>query len=132
MCIDDFLQVSIRITGFGRLELLSTGMLPVYHEAFVKQVDYEKLKFFWTKIKAILKLADDNDIDKEIARLIDSSSKIREVVNAIIIVWYLGTVEGSLVSAEAYTESLIYAVAHTHPGGSRQPGYGSWAEPPIV
>ena len=35
-----------------------------------------------------------------------------------------------VVSAQSYIESLVWTAANTHPMGAKQPGFGTWAEPP--
>ena len=59
-------------------------------------------------------------------------------------VWYSGQWQPALVveeskslqtarniSPEAYIQGLVWAAANTHPPGAKQPGYGSWALPPL-
>ena len=35
------------------------------------------------------------------------------------------------IDAPSYVQGLMWEAAETHPPGAKQPGYGSWAEPPI-
>ena len=65
----------------------------------------------------------------------------------LVVLWYLGQwnqlpadwrdVHGAnamdmtgYVSAEAYTQGLVWEAIGTHPQGAKMPGYGSWALPP--
>ena len=36
----------------------------------------------------------------------------------------------SVISAEGYKQSLVYTVMGTHPPAAKQPGFGSWSQPP--
>jgi hypothetical protein len=36
------------------------------------------------------------------------------------------------VSANAYTEGLIWPAIGANPSGAKAPGYGSWADPPKI
>ena len=37
-----------------------------------------------------------------------------------------------VVSTQSYTEGLVWKAIHTHPPAAKQPGYGSWALPPVA
>ena len=37
-----------------------------------------------------------------------------------------------VVSPQSYTEGLVWKAIHTHPPAAKQPGYGSWALPPVT
>lgn len=37
-----------------------------------------------------------------------------------------------VVSPAAYTEGLLWRAVGAHPAGAKAPGYGSWAEPPVI
>jgi hypothetical protein len=61
----------------------------------------------------------------------------------IIFMWYTGQWEPTVtaqdvnleqvrnISPEAYVQGLVWAAADTHPPGAKQPGYASWAAPPV-
>jgi hypothetical protein len=40
--------------------------------------------------------------------------------------------ETYVVSPAAYTEGLLWRAIGAHPAGAKAPGYGEWAEPPII
>jgi hypothetical protein len=54
--------------------------------------------------------------------------------------WYSGSLfnmaltnqPSNIINAEAYKQGLMWTAGHTHPPGAKQPGYGSWAKPPIT
>jgi hypothetical protein len=45
--------------------------------------------------------------------------------------WYNGNWGQNVVSGQAYIQGLIWDAAEAHPPGAKQPGYGSWAIPPL-
>lgn len=70
-------------------------------------------------------------------------------VRNVLVMWYLGTWSqlprewrnaygatsydtDHVVSAAAYREGLVWPAAGTHPMSAKQPGYGSWARPPVM
>ena len=54
--------------------------------------------------------------------------------------WYTGSLfnmalsgqPNYIINAESYKQGLMWNAGHTHPPGAKQPGYGSWANPPIT
>jgi hypothetical protein len=43
----------------------------------------------------------------------------------------VGLAQQRNISADAYVQGLMWKTAFAHPPGAQQPGYGSWARPPI-
>lgn len=76
-----------------------------------------------------------------------SRSALGPVARNVILLWYTGNWNelpqgwrdaygvsvadvSAVVSAEAYQEGLMWVAGGTHPQGAKEPGFGTWAEPP--
>jgi hypothetical protein len=127
-----FIVLSARLTGFGRVTLLGTGMTTEYLAALDAVLGAELVDE--------LLAADD-------AGALLGDAKLGPVAQNLILLWYCGTwtalpddwraVYGSspldtthVASAEAYQAGLQWVVAGAHPAGARQQGFGAWAVAP--
>jgi len=144
-----FVAVSAALTGFDRVELLGTGVAPLYLATLDKWVGPDiagDLLGFGTD-----PLPDERTVRAGIL----SDAKLGPVARNLMALWYNGTwsplpsawyrAYGAeipngpdvaalpptyVVSGQAYIESLVWAAANTHPMGAKQPGYGTWEEQP--
>lgn len=127
-----FIALSARLTGFGRVTLLGTGMTDEYLSALDAVVGA-------AMVDELLAAGDD-------AELLDDP-KLGPVARNLILLWYCGTwtalpddwraVYGTspldttrVESAEAYQAGLQWVAAGAHPAGARQQGFGAWAVAP--
>jgi hypothetical protein len=135
-----FLDISVHLTGFGKNELLATGMHETYYYTIMKEPDQDNVRAFFKEAQKIMDTHGDNEVElnKQIAEHLIPTIKYVELAKRIILVWYTGIwttitlhAEPVMISSESYAEGLIWKVAETHPAGAKQPGFGSWEEPPI-
>ena len=144
-----FIAISAALTGFEGVELLGTGMTPLYLATLEKwagpNITAELLRFG----------TEPPPDDYTIRTRVISDPKLGPVATNVIELWYTGVwtslpagwytsyaseipnlpdlanlPQPKVVSGQAYVESLVWIAANTHPMGAKQPGYGTWAEPP--
>jgi len=144
-----FIAVSAALTGFDAVELTGTGMTALYLETIEQWVGptiAAELFAFGTD-----PLPDDYVVRTRIL----ADPRLGPVARNVIELWYNATWSplpvawyqanaaaipnlpdlanlpaAYIVSPEAYVESLVWTAANTHPMGAKQPGFGTWADPP--
>jgi hypothetical protein len=139
-----FLRISSCLTGFEVTELEATGMTEKYLSVVEKEAPAETLAQFFKESEAILQAGEENPaaINPSIAANLFPPSCFGGLAQNIVLMWYFGQwnpqVEAAKslqtaqnISPNAYVQGLVWAVADTHPPGAKQPGYGSWALPPL-
>jgi hypothetical protein len=122
--LDHFVGLSAALTGFGRLQLLGTGVAAQYlgklDDAMPGAAD--ELLGAWKPGMA------EEDIESKIL----GDVKLGTIAQTLILLWYLGawvdpaTKATTYVSADSYQAALQWVAAGAHPPGSRQEGFGSW------
>jgi hypothetical protein len=141
--VEPFLDLSVLLTGYDRVQLLGTGMADGYlcalEEALPSGVLDELLGAYERLPRA--------DREAAVASAILGDPKLGPVARNVILLWYCGTWTAlpeawrtaygtspldtsRAVSAEAYQAGLQWVAAGAHPIGARQQGYGAWAVPP--
>ena len=133
--IEIFLDISVYLTGFEKIDLLGTGMTEAYYDALDEKYGHKPglLESFFKTAKSILTENDTNAINAQIADKL-LNDKFNDLSNNIISVWYMGalldTSQGFAnyhnISSQSYVQGLIWSTADAHPPGAKQPGYGSW------
>lgn len=135
--IDDFLDLSARLTGFSRVELQGTGMVAAYWRLLLA-IGGEEL------VGQLLRQPRD---EEAIAQLMLLDPDTGPLARNLITLWYLGLWNQLPLdwrdrhgahaqdcthypSPEAYTQGLVWKTFDAHPQGAQQPGFGSWALPP--
>ncbi|MCX5214323.1 hypothetical protein OG689_34535 [Kitasatospora sp. NBC_00240] len=144
-----FTDFSVALTGFDRAELAGTGLIETYYTTLLQIIgEREAGHLFQAAAEALAADREDPDGDALRTRVIENRRYAPVVVN-LIKLWYLGSwyplsggyrdVNGStaddvehVVSPQAYREGLVWTAAGAHPMGAKQPGFGSWAEPPYL
>jgi hypothetical protein len=128
-----FLGVSARLTGFGRVTLLGTGMTDAYLQALDAVLPAGTLDEL---------LAAGDGVSDQL-----EDPKLGPVARNLILLWYCGTWTAlpdewraaygtspldtnRVESPEAYQAGLQWVVAGAHPAGARQQGFGAWAVAP--
>ncbi len=137
-----FLEISVLLTGFTESELIGTGMLDTYYNSLLQNSKQEDISYFFQNVKAILQAPKrtEETTDEAIRLQLIPSSQYSALAKNIIMLWYSGSLfnmaltnqPSNIVNAEAYKQGLMWTAGHTHPPGAKQPGYGSWAKPPIT
>lgn len=129
-----FLEISVYLTGYDEIELLGTGMLEDYFNVVINQNNAGTAEAFLTDAGSILKNNKGNPekINEEILSRLMPDSLYAGLAKNIITMWYMGSWMNEMVSSQSYTQGLIWNAAGTHPPGAKQPGYGSWHNPPLT
>lgn len=140
--LEQFLLLSVDLTGFEKVDLLGTGMAQVYYQQVVSVIGETLAAELWA-ISASLAGLSDNELEKAIRNELMASFKFGPVARNIIQLWYWGSwielpqdwrsrygtspqdVTG-FTGAAGYQEGLIWKVMDVHPQGAKQPGFGSW------
>ncbi|MFF0292741.1 hypothetical protein ACFYST_00800 [Kitasatospora sp. NPDC004614] len=136
--VEDFVELSVPLTGFSAFDLYGTGMAERYLETTQQQVGAEQFGEFWAAWKAAV--ADGGGPQ--------SLSPVHlEVARALIYLWLTGAWprlapaahaalrrqvanEEFVVAPESYVEGLAWRTFHGHPSGAKPPGFGTWAVKP--
>ena len=139
--LDEFLELSVALTGFGRSQLMGTGVGAEYLktvEDIVPDVSVARL------FDAARKLS---PCDEQAVESLVTDRTLGPIVKNIILMWYCGTWNplpkdwcevhgrsskdvGHVVSSAAYLAGLQWATVSAHPPGGLPGGFGSWAFPP--
>ena len=124
--MEQFLGLSVELTGFDRLHLLATAMTGTY----IDTVDARLPAGVLDELLAVYgKLPAGAGREAAITRLLEDP-KLGPVARNLILLWYCGTWESGVVSAEAYLAGLQWVAAGAHPAGARQQGFGAWSQAP--
>jgi hypothetical protein len=140
--LNQFLSLSVILTGFDQTELLGTGMAQEYYHQVVSAIGEDISQTLWS-IAQTLTERTGTDLDAAIRRELMASPKFGPIARNIIQLWYwgswielpqdwryqYGTSQQDMTrftSPEAYQEGLIWKAMSTHPEGAKQPGFGSW------
>jgi len=137
-----FLDLSVDLTGFSRIDLLGTGLTERYleelHEVLPGTMVSDLLSTF-ERERA-------NSGSETIPRLLEDEVW-GPVARNMIMLWYCGrwtalphswTAQNGtagkntdhVVSPAAYVAGLQWVAAGAHPAGARQQGFGAWATAP--
>jgi len=139
-----FSKISSLLTGFSETELKATGMLDTYYDTILANNSGDNIDFFFQNVSAILNAPKqtDDDIEEGIRTQLMPDISYNALAKNIIMLWYTGNLydmagpnpgfTSNVVNAESYKQGLMWTAAHSHPPGAKQPGYGSWANPPIT
>ncbi len=144
--VEQFLGLSVALTGFSRVELLGTGMLERYYDTvnlIIGEREMGKLLTQWMEAK---ERALPGALDEVVRELLLENFRYGPVARRLIRLWYLGAWSqlpqewrnafgatsydvAHIVSPEAYQESLVWTAGEAHPMGAKQQGFGTWAAP---
>lgn len=134
--LSTFLEISAELTGFEQVELQATGMADTYLQTIItaNQNTPDNLAAFFAETGLILARTRGCPPEREaqIRSLLMPASSYLSLARNIIIMWYTGTWDNKQINADSYIEALMWPAGQTHPPGAKQPGYGSWANPPLT
>lgn len=158
--VGEFLRLSVILTGFEEYELLGTGMLMPYYDELLRIIGAREagalLGAFSGAFSGAPSGASSEAPSEALSRAADGEAFRRVILDSprygpvarnVTMMWYLGTWTqlprgwrntfgataydaDHVVSAAAYREGLVWPTAGTHPMSAKQPGFGSWAQPP--
>lgn len=138
-----FVNISVHLTGFGKNELLATGMAVTYYYTIMKEPDYETVNLFFIQCNKILTQSKNpRALLSAIEHDLIPPSNYDGLAKRIILMWYSGVwtqhpldkkikTNAFVISPQSYAQGLIWSAAKTHPAGAKQPGFGSWSIKPL-
>jgi hypothetical protein len=147
--LDDFLKLSAVLTGYDRADLHGTGMVWPYYDELVSIVGEAIVGELLGAAVSSLREAGGDAREEAVQRKILDDSKLGPLARNLIKMWYLGNwyqlprvwreAHGAhardtdhVVSAAAYQEGLVWRAIGSHPPGAKQPGFGTWSQPPSL
>lgn len=144
-----FLAMSVILTGYGRVQLLGTGLTTAYLRAIDTALPSGVLDDLVSAFGRVLagSRSSEADLAANVASVILDDPRLGPVARNVILLWYCGTWHAlsdawhaaygapphdatGVVSAQAYQGGLQWAAAGAHPAGARQQGFGAWSAPP--
>ena len=146
--LQDFLALSSALTGFSVFRLKGTGQAPRYLSTATRSSANRPFARCFPPF-AVAAGDDQDALERGIRREILSDGKLGPVARNLIKLWYVGTwyalpVEWReafattdrdrtfVVSADAYTEGLLWPAVGANPSGAKPFGYGMWAMAPRI
>jgi hypothetical protein len=143
--LERFLGLSELLTGFGRVDLIGTGMADEYLGAIDSAVSASVVD---EALAAYGRLPPGPDREEATAATVLKDPKIGPIARNLIVLWYSGAwsqlpetwraaygaspLDASrVVSAAAYLAGLQWTVAGAHPPGAQAQGFGAWAAAPV-
>lgn len=144
-----FLQLSAVVTGYQRIDLLGTGVSWDYYTSFCSIVGNSISDELWKKAASLFKRykSSEKKLDKAIRIELLSDNKFGPLVRNLIKLWYLGQWDelpsqyretygttskdvSHILSGDSYKEGLVWEAIGAHPMAAKQPGFGTWSNPP--
>ena len=146
---EEFLEFSVVVTGFSRVDLLGTGVAHEYYDAARAAAGEAILDRMLAQFASLKEQHSGLDaLEDAVQAAFWKDAVLGPVAQNIVQMWYLGQwnhlpdawheANGAnaadvtrVVSAAAYMEGLVWRAAGTHPQGAKQPGHGTWSFPPV-
>lgn len=143
--LEDFIAFSVELTCFSRFALLGTGQA----EAYLDAADQAAGSIVDELLDCYRQLPQSGDRSASLRTQILGDEKLGPVARAIVKMWYIGiwyalprswtqkygagvNNMSFMVSPASYAEGLLWPAIGAHPPGAKAPGYGSWADPPVI
>lgn len=147
--IEDFVAISVVMTGYSRAELYGTGCAADYWHQFGQVTPDLILAEFLTGAQVLEQMLakDPAAVDQQIRSRYLSSEKLGPLARSLVQLWYLGQWvplpqawrrsfgasrfdTSKIISALAYKEGLVWDAIGAHPMGAKQQGFGAWSVAP--
>ena len=147
--LDAFLALSVGLTGFTEYDLQGTGMAKAYFSTAARSSASTSCgRSPASTERAVADAGGDADsLIRGLRAHLFAESKLGPVTRNLVKLWYSGywyqlpeewrkrhgTSERDVtfaVSAESYTEGLLWKAVGSNPPGAKAPGYGTWGDPP--
>jgi len=148
---DEFLSLSVVLTGYPQFRLLGTGQTQLYFSTVTDVVGEKTVNELLGTFVNVRKAAggDETKMESLIRSEILSDEKIGPIARNLIKLWYVGvwyqlprewrdaygTREKDInfvPSPASYAEGLLWPTIDANPSGAKGPGYGTWALPPRI
>ena len=144
--LEEFLDLSVMLTGFDRLQLTGSGVAPEYLDTLDRIASTTVTDRL---LEAFAGIRLEQDQETSLSERILDDALLGPVARNVIVLWYCGTWTplpdewwgtdprssddaGHTISSAAYLAGLQWSVASAHPPGGLPPGFASWASPPLV
>jgi hypothetical protein len=146
-----FIALSVSLTGFPEYQLQGTGLASLYLSELIDIVGKEIIQEILDTYQKIQSKSgnDAQKLEENIRIQLMSDAKFGPVARNILKLWYSGnwyqlpdewrTNYGVrerdisfVISAESYTEGLLWRAIGSNPSGAKPIGYGIWAEAPEI
>ncbi len=147
--LEQFLNLSIVLTGFNKVELQSTGVAREYLNLLMEMAGEGLCFELWAETQGLYAKHDGDLIrlEREVCRGILNDEKYGPLARNIILLWYNAIWyqlppdwtarhganaldQDHVVSARAYPEALIWPAIGAHPPAAKPQGFGAWSLPP--
>ena len=147
---DDFLSLSVVLTGYSRFRLLGTGQAQLYFSTLTDVVGEAIVTELLQAFKRVRDGAvHDAALEPLLRAEILSDEKLGPIARNAIKLWFVGVwyqlpaewreaygmheKDVTFVPApSAYAEGLLWPTIDANPSGAKGPGYGTWALPPRI
>lgn len=148
---DQFVALSAALTGFSPAELWGTGMVPAYQGVIPSIIGQAFLDRLLTRFMNLRRRAGEDAafLHALIAEELFPDPTLGPLAVNLTYLWYMGqwnqlpaawrAVHGAfaldstcIISPKAWEEGLAWVAIGSHPPAAKQPGYGSWALPPVI
>lgn len=144
--LDDFVALSGALTGYTAAELRGTGMGETYLAHVAAIVGESFAARMWQVGHDVVHRAG-HDLESEIELRMLDDPDFGPVARNLIVLWYTGqwvqlprewrqrnganpNDVDAILSADSYTEGLVWNAIGTHPQGAKAPGFATWVTPP--
>lgn len=147
---EEFVAFSAALTGFDAAELWGTGMVPTYYQLLPTIIGDDLFGGLMTRWRYTDErgAGDPPLLEQLIREQVFEDPDYGPVVQSLTALWYTGqwnqlpadwrNRNGAyandttyIISPAAYVNGLVWKALGTHAPAAQQPGYGSWALPPI-
>jgi hypothetical protein len=148
--LDQFVALSETLTGYPAAELWGTGLVPTYY-ALLPSIIGDRIfgefmtRWMYTDARGA---GDEALLEDLVTDQIFDDPTFGPLARNLTALWYTGqwnqlpadwrNVHGAwandvtyVISPAAYAEGLVWKAMGTHPKAAKQPGFGSWALPPV-
>jgi hypothetical protein len=149
--LERFTAFSAAVTGFTAFDVRGTGLTESFLSTITEILGDElvdELLGAWGRAEAAAQ-SDAAKLENVLRREMFSDEKLGPIARNVVKLWYVGIWyelprewmdsfgmlernDTFIVSAVAYTESLVWPAIGANPPGAKGPGYGSWAGPPQI
>jgi hypothetical protein len=142
---EDFLALSAALTGFSVAQLQGTGMAPTYLDTLVGIVGDDHVVALTREGCLALRWPD--DVEEQLQLRVMDDPDLGPIARNLVVLWYTGSWgqlpadwrqrngansldRDTLLSAQSWTEGLMWPAIGAHPTGAKPPGFASWIGPP--
>lgn len=147
--VDGFYALSVALAGRSEFELRATGVGEQYLAQLVAVAGQSAVDEMVTRFHATTERCgtDQACLTDGLRRELFADEWLGPLSRNLVKMWYVGNWyqlppfwranhgvspadATKVVCAQAYVEGLVWKALGTHAGGAKEPGYGTWAEPP--